>query len=67
MEDAAHSNLDGLIVDIDGFGLCGPRAGRRGRAAASRGLIALFWRTISAVIARRPVGRVSQRHVRPMR
>ena len=39
-----------------GLGLCAPRVGRRGWAAARRGLIALLRRTTSAVIARRPTG-----------
>jgi hypothetical protein len=55
MKDAEHCNLDGVVVGIDGFGLCEPRLGRSGWAAASKGLMALFRSTSSAVIARSPV------------
>src|SRR4029077_17131434 len=56
MEDAFHCRSNGMVVGSIGFGWCAPRVGRGGRAAARSGLIALFRRTRSAVIALKPVG-----------
>ena len=59
MEDAAHGTSDGLIVGVDRFRVVWPTSWTERPGGSQQGLIALFRRTISAVIALRPVGRVS--------
>jgi hypothetical protein len=56
MEDTVHGNSDGVVVGVDRFWVVRAAGWAEWLSGGEWGLMALFRRTSSAVIALRPVG-----------